>query len=127
MHLSLIPQRWRGANAHCVISSEIFGLSNYAAWEASAPLTLSSCSEYAHCSAILGCRNSRHLQGQRLGPAQDLPGVRQHVLTGRCVSNADPPRPSLRMYNAVTREIEAELVPCLRKYGIRLVIYNPLA
>lgn len=31
------------------------------------------------------------------------------------------------MYNAVTREIEPELVPCLRKYGIRLVIYNPLA
>ncbi|KAH0832879.1 Aldo keto reductase [Lanmaoa asiatica] len=32
-----------------------------------------------------------------------------------------------RMYNAVTREIEPELVPCCRKYGIRLVIYNPLA
>lgn len=31
------------------------------------------------------------------------------------------------MYNAVTREMEAELVPCCRKYGIRIVIYNPLA
>jgi aflatoxin B1 aldehyde reductase len=31
------------------------------------------------------------------------------------------------MYNAITRVIEAELVPCLRKFGIRLVIYNPLA
>lgn len=31
------------------------------------------------------------------------------------------------MYNAITREIEPELVPCCRKYGIRLVIYNPLA
>ena len=31
------------------------------------------------------------------------------------------------MYNAITREIEPELAPCCRKYGIRLVIYNPLA
>ncbi|KAF8894573.1 Aldo keto reductase [Infundibulicybe gibba] len=31
------------------------------------------------------------------------------------------------MYNAITREIESELVPCARKFGLRLVIYNPLA
>jgi len=31
------------------------------------------------------------------------------------------------MYNALQRAIEPELVPCLRKYGVRLVIYNPLA
>ncbi|KAJ7063258.1 Aldo/keto reductase [Mycena amicta] len=31
------------------------------------------------------------------------------------------------MYNAITRAMEAELVPCCRKFGIRLVIYNPLA
>ncbi|KAF8682172.1 Aldo kereductase [Rhizoctonia solani] len=31
------------------------------------------------------------------------------------------------MYNAVTRAIEPELAPCLRKFGIRLVVYNPLA
>ena len=31
------------------------------------------------------------------------------------------------MYNAVTREMEAELVPCCRKFGIRIVVYNPLA
>ena len=31
------------------------------------------------------------------------------------------------MYNPIVRAIETELVPCLRKYGIRLVIYNPLA
>ncbi|KAH9934762.1 Aldo/keto reductase [Fomitopsis serialis] len=31
------------------------------------------------------------------------------------------------MYNAVTREMEAELVPCCRKFGLRIVIYNPLA
>ncbi|KAJ7285885.1 Aldo/keto reductase [Mycena rebaudengoi] len=31
------------------------------------------------------------------------------------------------MYNAITRAIEPELVPCCRKLGIRIVIYNPLA
>jgi aryl-alcohol dehydrogenase-like predicted oxidoreductase len=31
------------------------------------------------------------------------------------------------MYNAITRAIEPELVPCLRKFEIRLVVYNPLA
>ncbi|KAL0580234.1 hypothetical protein V5O48_001739 [Marasmius crinis-equi] len=34
---------------------------------------------------------------------------------------------SIRMYNAITREIEPELIPCARKFGIRVVIYNPLA
>jgi len=33
----------------------------------------------------------------------------------------------LRMYNAITRAIEPELVKCARKFGIRLVVYNPLA
>ncbi|EED79541.1 predicted protein [Postia placenta Mad-698-R] len=31
------------------------------------------------------------------------------------------------MYNAITREMDAELVPCCRKFGLRIVIYNPLA
>ncbi|KIV77955.1 hypothetical protein PV11_09728 [Exophiala sideris] len=31
------------------------------------------------------------------------------------------------MYNAITRDMEKELVPCCRKYGIDLVVYNPLA
>lgn len=31
------------------------------------------------------------------------------------------------MYNAITRTIEDELIPCCRKYGIDIVIYNPLA
>ncbi|OCH92504.1 Aldo/keto reductase [Obba rivulosa] len=31
------------------------------------------------------------------------------------------------MYNAITRGIEAELVPCCRKHGLRIVTYNPLA
>ncbi|KAH9842788.1 Aldo/keto reductase [Rhodofomes roseus] len=31
------------------------------------------------------------------------------------------------MYNAVTRDMEAELVPCCRKFGLRIVVYNPLA
>lgn len=31
------------------------------------------------------------------------------------------------MYNAITRDIEPELIPCCRKYKIDIVIYNPLA
>eukprot|EP00164_Ancoracysta_twista_P005638 GFYU01007731.1.p1 GENE.GFYU01007731.1~~GFYU01007731.1.p1 ORF type:complete len:373 (+),score=103.99 GFYU01007731.1:34-1152(+) len=31
------------------------------------------------------------------------------------------------MYNPITREIERELIPALRKLGMRLVVYNPLA
>ncbi|KAJ7452473.1 Aldo/keto reductase [Mycena galericulata] len=31
------------------------------------------------------------------------------------------------MYNAITRAIESELVPCCRKFGLRVVVYNPLA
>lgn len=32
-----------------------------------------------------------------------------------------------RMYNAITRSMELELAPCCRKFGIRIVVYNPLA
>uniref|UniRef100_A0A8C8B7L0 Aldo-keto reductase family 7 like (gene/pseudogene) n=1 Tax=Otus sunia TaxID=257818 RepID=A0A8C8B7L0_9STRI len=31
------------------------------------------------------------------------------------------------MYNATTRQVEAELFPCLRHYGLRFYAYNPLA
>ena len=31
------------------------------------------------------------------------------------------------MYNCITRTIEPELVPCCRKYGLDIVVYNPLA
>ncbi|KZT33956.1 Aldo/keto reductase [Sistotremastrum suecicum HHB10207 ss-3] len=31
------------------------------------------------------------------------------------------------MYNAITRNIETELIPCIRKFGLRLFVYNPLA
>ncbi|QSS54615.1 aldo/keto reductase [Histoplasma capsulatum var. duboisii H88] len=31
------------------------------------------------------------------------------------------------MYNAITRSIESELIPACRRYGIDVVIYNPLA
>jgi aflatoxin B1 aldehyde reductase len=58
-----------------------------------------------------------------LGTAEDFPSVR--VFTLRRSPNLI--RNILSMYNAITREIEPELVPCLRKFGLRLVIYNPLA
>lgn len=31
------------------------------------------------------------------------------------------------MYNALTRAIEEELVPCCRKFGLNIIAYNPLA
>uniref|UniRef100_A0A8D0E0A8 Aldo-keto reductase family 7 like/pseudo n=1 Tax=Salvator merianae TaxID=96440 RepID=A0A8D0E0A8_SALMN len=31
------------------------------------------------------------------------------------------------MYNATTRQVETELLPCLRRFGIRFYAYNPLA
>ncbi|XP_030585492.1 aflatoxin B1 aldehyde reductase member 4-like [Archocentrus centrarchus] len=31
------------------------------------------------------------------------------------------------MYNATTRQVETELIPCLRYYGMRFYAYNPLA
>lgn len=31
------------------------------------------------------------------------------------------------MYNAIARNIDVELVPCCRKYGIDLIIYNPVS
>ncbi|KAG8911727.1 hypothetical protein FRC00_005935, partial [Tulasnella sp. 408] len=65
--------------------SDIFGLSNYAAWEVAEIVGI--CEKYGY--------------------------VR--------------PRIYQAMYNPITRAIEAELIPCLRKFGIRLVIYNPLA
>ncbi|OCH95535.1 Aldo/keto reductase [Obba rivulosa] len=49
-------------------------------------------------------------------------------IVGICQANGwVRPKIYQAMYNAVTREMEAELVPCCRKYGIRIVIYNPLA
>ncbi|PVG02311.1 Aldo/keto reductase [Serendipita vermifera] len=64
---------------------EIFGLSNYAAWEV---------------AEIIGlCTLHNYVQ----------------------------PKIYQAMYNPITRAIEDELVPCLRKNNIRLVVYNPLA
>lgn len=31
------------------------------------------------------------------------------------------------MYNAITRSIEAELIPACKRYGLDIVIYNPIA
>lgn len=31
------------------------------------------------------------------------------------------------MYNAITRSIEIELIPACRRYGLDIVVYNPLA
>ncbi|KAK0197156.1 NADP-dependent oxidoreductase domain-containing protein [Armillaria mellea] len=64
---------------------EIFGLSNYAAWEVAEVVEI--------------CRAQGYV----------TPKIYQV------------------MYNAITRDMEVELLPCGRKFGLRLVICNPLA
>lgn len=45
-----------------------------------------------------------------------------------CVSRGLPPPTVYQgMYNCLTREVERELLPCLRALGIRFYAYNPLA
>lgn len=64
---------------------EVFGLSNYAAWEVA-------------------------------------------QITEICISHQwIRPRVYQGMYNALTRALEEELVPCCRHYGIDIFVYNPLA
>ncbi|KAF8921351.1 NADP-dependent oxidoreductase domain-containing protein [Mucidula mucida] len=63
---------------------EIFGLSNFAAWEV---------------AEVVGICNANNYVSPKI----------------------------YQVYNAITRDMEAELLPCARKFGIRLVIYNPLA
>ncbi|OBZ75234.1 Aflatoxin B1 aldehyde reductase member 2 [Grifola frondosa] len=49
-------------------------------------------------------------------------------IVGICKANGwVQPKIYQAMYNAITRDMEAELVPCCRKFGLRIVIYNPLA
>lgn len=84
--------------------SEIFGLSNYAAWEVAEIVSI--------------CKTNGFVQ----------PKIYQAYVIA---FNANPSYTLISrvcsMYNAITREMESELVPCCRKYGIRIVVYNPLA
>lgn len=49
-------------------------------------------------------------------------------VVGICKANGwVQPKIYQAMYNAITREMEPELVPCCRKFGLRIVVYNPLA
>ncbi|XP_061251114.1 aflatoxin B1 aldehyde reductase member 2-like isoform X2 [Bos javanicus] len=44
------------------------------------------------------------------------------------LDTTEPLTPSLSgMYNATTRQVETELLPCLRHFGLRFYAYNPLA
>ncbi|KAJ6596843.1 Aldo/keto reductase [Mycena vulgaris] len=76
---------------------EIFGLSNFASWEASFMQRNETGRPVAEIVSI--CKTKGWIE----------------------------PKIYQAMYNAITRAIEPELVPCCRKFGIRLVVYNPLA
>jgi aflatoxin B1 aldehyde reductase len=89
--------------------SEIFGLSNFAAWEVCIKSVAQDqfiCRSLAYSSALA---KVAEVVGICKSKGYVLPGIYQ------------------AMYNGITRAIEPELVPCLRKNKIRLVIYNPLA
>jgi aryl-alcohol dehydrogenase-like predicted oxidoreductase len=41
--------------------------------------------------------------------------------------NYIPPIVTQNMYNVITREVEAELVPCIKRHHIGMTVYNPIA
>ena len=85
---------------------EQFGLSNFAAWEVA--------------EVVMTCRAKGFVQPRIYqGECADRTKVRleaDHRL--RCLE---------AMYNAITRSAEEELLPACRKYGLRIVVYTPLA
>ncbi|GAM82171.1 hypothetical protein ANO11243_001500 [Dothideomycetidae sp. 11243] len=77
----------------------------------------------------LRCANDMHKQGKfvQLGLSNFTASeVAEVVMT--CKYNGWV-RPTIYqgMYNAITRSIEAELIPTCRRYGIDIVVYNPVA
>ncbi|THH05376.1 hypothetical protein EW145_g4847 [Phellinidium pouzarii] len=84
---------------------EFFGLSSYAAWEVNDHNLCSAASDLCYLTSFK---------------------VAEIAIT--CKKNGwIQPKIYQAMYNAITRSMESELVPCCRKYGLRIVIYNPLA
>jgi aflatoxin B1 aldehyde reductase len=90
--------------SHYALFSQTFGLSNFAAWEVAEVAVL--------------CRANGWIQ----------PKIYQgSALYCMLVTSLSDYSVIHRMYNAITRDCEKELLPCLRKFGLRLVVYNPLA
>lgn len=50
--------------------------------------------------------------------------IRQSCLAAYCIAFL---MFSKGMYNATTRQVETELLPCLRYFGMKFYAYNPLA
>ncbi|KAF2446779.1 putative aflatoxin B1-aldehyde reductase GliO-like protein [Karstenula rhodostoma CBS 690.94] len=76
----------------------------------------------------LECVNDLHQEGRfkKLG-LSNYAAWEVAEIVGICVRRGFV-RPSIYqgMYNAITRALEPELLPCLRKFDIDLVVYNPL-
>ena len=103
-----------------LIRSEIFGLSNFASWEVGSCLL----QRLGLINSLrAGSRNRHDMQAEWLGTTQDLPSVCRSPFVPVIENRSKV----LSMYNAITREMETELVPCCRKFGLRIVVYNPLA
>jgi len=65
------------------------------------------------------------MQIQQLGSTDHIPSVSLATLLYHPRHSANSHVYS--MYNAITRSIEAELIPACRRYGLDIVVYNPLA
>lgn len=112
------------AEAHAAGKFVELGLSNYAAWEVAHIHAL--CRERGMVTPTIyqGARSAlARRRGGRLRRAAAAPGD-----TGRWRAPPHARRPrGAGMYNAITRDVERELLPCLRALGMRFYAYNPLA
>lgn len=64
---------------------------------------------------VMGCDNLLH-----------PPMARYHAVSGNVVKNV-PILTILGMYNAITRSLDQELIPACKRYGLDVVVYNPIA
>jgi aflatoxin B1 aldehyde reductase len=106
---------------------EELGLSNYQAWEVAHIHAL--CAEHGlpaptvyqgESGQVAAPSGAIASSAAAISPALSSLDARVCARLSVCV-----PRPG--MYNAVTREVERELLPCLRALGMRFYAYNPLA
>lgn len=103
-----------------------FGLSNYSSWQVRAldrtvPLPVAACAVGA-----TGAGDIPLLPIPRLCPAH---GVPRYACIYVCLASHTPSmraRHRAGMYNALTRAVEAELLPALRRCGIAFYAFNPL-
>jgi hypothetical protein len=66
-------------------------------------------------------RGPRRSRGQRTATVQSTKGAKADRAAGLRRSRGQG------TYNAITRDMEREIMPVMREFGMRAVMYNPLA